>query len=216
VLETPEFTKQARQEVARVPMLEVLRDYPGTVLLGWGARLIDGIIFTVYAILPLSYLTTVTDIPRTTVLVGITLAAFVLIFTIPYSSKLADRIGRRRVYITFSLICGFGTIPALWLMQYSGNPILACGAIVLLLGVLYAPVYGPQAAIFCDLFDTRVRYTGVSLVYQIGAIFSVSLTPLVATALLHANDNQPWLIAAYVAAAGIISAICVAAMKRVP
>jgi MFS family permease len=216
VLETPEFTKQARQEVARVPMLEVLRDYPGTVLLGWGARLIDGIIFTVYAILPLSYLTTVTDIPRTTVLVGITLAAFVLIFTIPYSSKLADRIGRRRVYITFSLICGFGTIPALWLMQYSGNPILACGAIVLLLGVLYAPVYGPQAAIFCDLFDTRVRYTGVSLVYQIGAIFSVSLTPLVATALLHANNNQPWLIATYVAAAGIISAICVAAMKRVP
>jgi MFS family permease len=216
VLETPEFTKQARQEVARVPMLEVLRDYPGTVILGWGARLIDGIIFTVYAILPLSYLTTVTGIPRTTVLVGITLAAFVLIFTIPYSSKLADRIGRRRVYITFSLICGFGTIPALWLMQYSGNPILACGAIVLLLGVLYAPVYGPQAAIFCDLFDTRVRYTGVSLVYQIGAIFSVSLTPLVATALLHANDNQPWLIAAYVAAAGIISAICVAAMKRVP
>jgi len=217
VLETPEFAKaQSRQEVARVPMLEVLRDYPGTVLLGWGARLIDGIIFTVYAIFPLFYLTTVAKIPRTTVLVGITLAAFVLIFTIPYSSKVADRIGRKRVYITFSLICGFGTIPALWLMQYSGSAFLACAAIVLLLGVLYAPVYGPQAAIFCDLFDTRVRYTGVSLIYQIGAIFSVSLTPLVATALLHANNNQPWFIAAYVAAAGVISAICVALMKRVP
>ena len=33
---------------------------------------------------------------------------------------------------------------------------------------------GPQAAMFCDLFDTRVRYTGVSLIYQIGAIFSQS------------------------------------------
>ena len=69
---------------------------------------------------------------------------------------------------------------------------------------------------FCDLFDTRVRYTGVSLIYQIGAILSVSLTPLVATALLQANNNQPWLIAAYVSAAGVISAICAAAMKRVP
>src|SRR6185312_1726321 len=216
VLETPEFARQERREIARVPMWEVLRDYPGTIVLGWGARLIDGIIFTIYAIFPLSYLTTIAKIPRTTVLAGITLAAFVLIFTIPYSSRLADRIGRKKIYITFSLICGFGTIPALWLMQYSGSAILACAAIVLMLGVLYAPVYGPQAAIFCDLFDTRVRYTGVSLVYQIGAIFSVSLTPLAATALLHANGNQPWYIAAYVAAAGVISAICVAAMKRVP
>jgi MFS family permease len=216
VLETPEFAKQVRKEVARVPIGEVLRDYPGSVLLGWGARLIDGIIFTIYAIFPLSYLTTVVKIPRTTVLIGITLAAFALIFTIPYSAKLADRVGRKKLYIIFSLICGFATIPALWVMQYSGSAVLACGAIVLLLGVLYAPVYGPQAAIFCDLFDTRVRYTGVSLVYQIGAIFSVSLTPLVATALLAANNNQPWYVAAYVAAAGVISAICVAAMKRVP
>lgn len=216
VLETPEFVKQARREIPRVPIWEALRDYPGTIVLGWGARLIDGIIFTVYAILPLSYLTTVAHIPRTTILAGITLAAFVLIFTIPYSSRLADRMGRKRTYIVFSLICGFGTIPALWLMQYSGSVLLACAAIVALLGVLYAPVYGPQAAIFCDLFDTRVRYTGVSLVYQIGAIFSVSLTPLVGTALLHINGNQPWLLAVYVAGAGVVSALCVALMRRVP
>jgi MFS family permease len=217
VLETPEFSQaQARKEVARVPMWEVLRDYPGTIVLGWGARLIDGIVFTVYAIFPLSYLTTVAKIPRTTVLGAITLAAFVLIFTIPYSARLADRIGRKKLYIGFALVNGFVTFPALWLMQYSGSAAIASACIVVVLGILWAPVYGPQAAIFCDLFDTRVRYTGVSLVYQIGAIFSVSLTPLVATALLQANGNQPWLIASYVAAAGVISAICVALMKRVP
>ena len=216
VMETPEFAQQARKEVARVPMWEVLRDYPGTVLLGWGARLIDGIAFTVYAIFPLSYLTTVAKIPRTTVLAAITAAAFVLIFTIPYSSKLADRSSRKRVYIIWSLINGFAAFPAFWLMQYSGSGLIASIAIVIALGVLWAPVYGPQAAMFCDLFDTRVRYTGVSLVYQIGAIFSVSLTPLAATALLHANGDQPWLVAAYVAAAGVISAICASLMRRVP
>jgi MFS transporter, MHS family, shikimate and dehydroshikimate transport protein len=217
VLESPEFAKaQAHNEVARVPMWEVLRDYPGTVILGWGARLIDGIVFTIYAIFPLSYLTTVAKIPRTTVLAAITVAAFVLIFTIPYSSKLADRTSRKKMYIIFSLINGFVTFPALWLMQYSGNALIASACIVIVLGILWAPVYGPQAAMFCDLFDTRVRYTGVSLIYQIGAIFSVSLTPLAATALLQANGNQPWLIATYVSVAGIISAICVALMRRVP
>jgi MFS family permease len=216
VLETPEFTKQARKEIARVPMWEVLRDYLGPVVLGWGARLIDGIVFTIYAIFPLSYLTTVAKIPRTTVLAAITAAAFILIFTIPYASRLADRMGRKKMYVVFSLINGFVTFPALWLMQYSGSDLIASACIVVVLGVIWAFVYGPQAAMFCDLFDTRVRYTGVSLVYQIGAIFSVSLTPLAATALLQANNNQPWLIATYVSAAGVISASCAALMKRVP
>jgi MHS family shikimate/dehydroshikimate transporter-like MFS transporter len=216
VLETPEFTKQARKEIARAPVWEVLRDYGGPVVLGWGARLIDGIVFTVYAIFPLSYLTTVAKIPRTTVLAAITAAAFILIFTIPYASRLADRIGRKKMYVMFSLINGFVTFPALWLMQYSGSDLIASACIVAVLGVIWAFVYGPQAAMFCDLFDTRVRYTGVSLVYQIGAIFSVSLTPLAATALLQANNNQPWFIATYVSAAGVISAICAALMKRVP
>jgi MFS family permease len=216
VLETPEFASQTRTELARVPVWEVLRDFFGNVVLGWGARLIDGIVFTIYAIFPLSYLTTVAKIPRTTVLAAITAAAFVLIFTIPYASRLADRVGRKKIYVVFSLINGFVTFPALWLMQYSGSALIASTCIVVVLGIIWAFVYGPQAAIFCDLFDTRVRYTGVSLVYQIGAILSVSLTPLVATALLQANNNQPWLIAAYVSAAGVISAICAALMKRVP
>jgi MFS family permease len=216
VLETPEFTRaQARNEVARVPVLEVLRDYPGSILLGMGARLIDGIVFTIYAIFTLSYLVNIVKIPRTTVLAAITVAAFVLIFTIPYASRLADRMGRKKLYVIFSLVNGFVTFPAFWLMQ-SGDPLIASACIVIVFGVLWAPVYGPQAAMFCDLFDTRVRYTGVSLVYQIGAILPVSLTPLAATALLQANGNQPWFIATYVAAAGIISAMCAAAMKRVP
>jgi MFS transporter, MHS family, shikimate and dehydroshikimate transport protein len=153
---------------------------------------------------------------RTTVLAAITAAAFVLIFTIPYASRLADRVGRKKIYVIFSLINGFVTFPALWLMQYSGSALIASACIVIVLGVIWASVYGPQAAMFCDLFDTRVRYTGVSLVYQIGAILSVSLTPLVATALLQANHNQPWLIATYVSAAGVIRAICAALTKRVP
>src|SRR5262249_9986103 len=86
VLETPEFTKQARKEIARVPMWEVLRDYFGPVVLGWGARLIDGIVFTIYAIFPLSYLTTVAKIPRTTVLAAITAAATASLLAAPSRS----------------------------------------------------------------------------------------------------------------------------------
>ena len=85
---------------------------------------------------------------------------------------------------------------------------------MLALGVLYAPVYGPEAALFCELFDTRVRYSGISVVYQVSGIVSSSITPLIATTLLHANDNQPWYIASYILVIGIISAISTYFMRR--
>lgn len=88
-------------------MWDVLRGYPGNVLLGGGARLIEGMVFTIYAIFPLTYLANVSRIPRSTVLAAITLAAFVLILTIPLASRVADRTSRRTLFVIFSLLNGF-------------------------------------------------------------------------------------------------------------
>ncbi len=81
----------------------------------------------------------------------------------------------------------------------------------MLAGILLASIYGRDnlwtAIIVCHLDSqqvTRLQYSGISIVYQIGALFSVSLTPIVCAALLHANDGKPWFIAAYVIAAGVI------------
>lgn len=217
VLETPEFARaQARNEVVRTPMWVVMRNYRRNVLLGGCARLIEGMAFTIYAILPLTYLTNVTNMSRTTVLAAITVAAFALIFTIPFASHLADRTSRRKLFVVSSLLNGFAAFPALWLMQYSGSALIASACIIIALGILWAPVYGPQAAIFCDLFDTPVRYSGVSLVYGLGSILSVPLTPLIVTSILAAGDTRPWLVGSYMCAAGVISALCVGAMERVP
>jgi len=59
-----------------------------------------------------------------------------------------------------------------------------------------------------SLLDPRVRYTGISFVYQFSGIFASGITPIVATALLAQGGGQPWLICAYVLFAGVVSAIC--------
>jgi hypothetical protein len=102
----------------------------------------------------------------------------------------------------------------MWAMHYSGSALVAGLAIVLALGVIYAPVYGPEAALFCELFDTRVRYTGISVVYQVSGIVSSSITPLIATTLLKANDGHPWYIAGYIFIVGMISAASTYFMRR--
>jgi MHS family shikimate/dehydroshikimate transporter-like MFS transporter len=170
-------------------------------------------VFNIYAVFAIAYLVGSLHYDKTGVLVSISAAAFVLIFTIPIAGKLSDRIGRRTVFGWGSLICGIAAFPMFWMMQ-AGGLALAGAAIVLALGVLYAPVYGPEAALFCELFDTRVRYSGISVVYQVSGIFSSSITPLIATSLLHSGDNQPWLIATYIFVIGIISAVSTYFMRR--
>jgi len=214
ILETPEFARiKNAQAIAKVPVGDVFRDYKKNVLLGWGARWIDGVVFNIYAVFMIAYLVGSLKYDKTGVLVAISTAAFILIFTIPVAANWSDRFGRRTVYGWGALICGVAAFPMFWLMQ-SGALMLAGGAIVLALGVLYAPVYGPEAALFCELFDTRVRYSGISVVYQVSGIVSSSITPLIATSLLHANDNQPWYIASYMLVIGLISAISTYFMRR--
>ena len=82
------------------------------------------------------------------------------------------------------------------------------------IGLLWAPVYGPEAALFCELFDTRVRYTGVSLVYQIGAIVFLAPLPILAALLVHMDGDQPWTLALYVLVACCVSALSASLMRR--
>ena len=88
----------------------------------------------------------------------------------------------------------------------SGSAIAVAAAIVCGVNVVHDAMYGPQAAWFAELFDTRVRYSGSSLGYQIGAVLSGGFAPLIAAALLAAGGGRPWLIVAYFAVLAAITA----------
>lgn len=98
----------------------------------------------------------------------------------------------------------------------SGHPVIVFAALILPFSILYAICYGPEAALFCDLFDTRVRYTGISFVYQFSGIFASGLTPIIATYLIAADGNQPWYLCSYVVAAAAISAASATAIGLLP
>ena len=214
LFETPEFTRiKDSYHVAKLPIGELTRKYWWNVVLGWFARMGEGGVFTVYALYMLAYLTAIVHLPRTLVLSSVTASALVLIFTVPLASAWSDRAGRRMVFGVATLVNGIASFPLLW-MLHSGSPGLAAAAIIIAIGVLWAPVYGPEAALFCELFDTPVRYTGVSIVYQFGSIIFLAPVPILATLLVKWNDNQPWYLATYMLVACIISAIATALMRR--
>ena len=209
VLETPEFVKvRDSGQRAKVPFLDLIRQYPRNVLLGMGARYIDGVFFNVLGVFVIGYLANTLKIPRQTALLGVTLAALVMIFTIPYFGALSDRIGRRKTYAIGSIVTALSSFAAFYFMTPGVDKLTLWLAIIIPFGILYASIYAPEAALFCELFDARVRYTGISFVYQFSGIFASGITPIIATALLAYGGGTPWWICAYVVFAGLISMVC--------
>lgn len=208
VMESPEFAKvKEAGEQVELPIKEVITKYRGNVLAGMGARYIDGVFFNIFGVFSITYLTQTLHVAKTTALTGVFGAALVMIVTIPFFGYLSDKIGRTRIYFWGSLVTGLSAFAGFWVMSKSGgNPALIWLAIIIPFGICYASVYGPEAALFSELFDAKVRYSGISFVYQFSGIFASGITPLVATYLLKTGGGQPWHIASYAMFAGLISA----------
>jgi metabolite-proton symporter len=214
IMETPAFTRiQETKKVAHVPFFELIRTHGKNTLLGLGARYIEGVTFNIFGVFVVGYLAGTLGLPRQTALAGVMIASAIMIVMLPIYGNLSDRIGRRRMFAVAGVLIGFLSFPSFWLMQ-TNEPLLVWLAIAIPFAIVYPAVYGPQAALFSELFDTRVRYTGVSFVYQFSGIYASGLTPIIATALLPAGGNKPWLICLYVLIVSIISAASVIAMTE--
>ena len=174
VADTPEFVALKRQRRdTKLPVVELLANYRRAILLGMGARYIDGVFFNVFAVFSIGYMTRNLSISRGDALLGVMSAAVVMCVFIPVFGGLSDRLGRARVYRWGATLCGLSVLPAFWLLQTQSTHLLAVWlALVIPFGIFYAMAYGPEAALFAELFDANVRYTGISFVYQVSGIFA--------------------------------------------
>jgi MFS transporter, MHS family, shikimate and dehydroshikimate transport protein len=204
LLETPAFTRlRAETEPSATPLLEVIRAQPREILVGMGMRFAQNVLFYIFTVFVLSYGEKTLGYTKGTMLLGLAIAATVGLFSIPFFGALSDRFGRRPVYLTGAVLSLLYAFPFFWLLER--GPGFVGLAIVLGLNVGQDMMYGPQAAYFSELFATRVRYSGASLVYQLTSVFSGGLAPFIATLLLRWRG--PYAVAAYMAGSCLLSVI---------
>jgi MFS family permease len=210
--ETPVFE---RTEVAKLPVAILFRDHWADVLRVVVAATIASVstIFTVYA---LSYAVTTIGLARTPMLwVGV-LANIVALAAIPLLAGLADRVGRKPVFITGCLLCGVLIFPYLWSISIGSYALLFVLGIVLF-GVAYSGVNGVWPALYGEMFGARVRLSGMAIGTQIG--FAVAgFAPSVVAAIGSARED--WLgVAIFTAAVCVVAAAAAATARetyRVP
>jgi MHS family shikimate/dehydroshikimate transporter-like MFS transporter len=125
---------------------------------------------------------------RSAMLTAVLISSFAQIFMLPAWSALSDRVGRRPVYLAGAVLLGLWSFPLFWLVD-TRNIVLI--TVALLLGQLFlSMMYGPQAALFSEMFSRRVRYSGASIGYQLAAVFAGGLAPIIMVWLLDTTGTS--------------------------
>ncbi|GGL14003.1 MFS transporter [Nocardia jinanensis] len=207
VTESPAFADNVDSgNVAKMPIVEVVRVYPRQVVLLVLAHMGPNTFFYTFATFVLSYATTTLGFDRQTVLIAVAVGAAVEVIAMPYFAILSDRVGRRPVYIAGLMALGITAAP-FFLVLDQENGVLLTVALAIAFGLAHGSVYGTQPSFFAELFPARVRYSGLSLGVQVaGALFGGPL-PIIATALVAAGDDRPWIFVGYMMATAAISAV---------
>ena len=204
--------RSARPAVRRSPIIDACRRHPRQIVLAAGTFIASNLIFYIMITFVLAYEGAAgLGLSRTAMLMAVLISMGVMLPSVFLFGALSDRFGRRRVYMTGALLTGLWAF-ALFPLIDTGS--FAWTAFALCVGHLFgAMMYGPQAALFAELFDTNVRYSGASLGYQSGAIFGGALAPIIATS-LFARFHDSVGISVYIAVACAVSSLAVAMMKE--
>ncbi len=212
ISETPAFQRVLTEEKpASIPVVEAVRDHTANLVFGIGAKIAESGLFNIYAVFVITYCVTKLGLPKQTILNGVLVGCALECLTLPLFGALSDRIGRKPVYVGGMIFQALLAIPFFMLIN-TGNTGLIWLAIALGLAIGHGSVYGAQGAYFSELFPARVRYSGLSLVQQIGPILGGGLSPLIATLLL-AEYGGSAMVALYMVAMAVLSALCVIGLK---
>ena len=184
-------------------------------MLGLLSRWGEGAAFNTWGVFAISYATGTLQLARVPVLIAVTVAALLMAVLLPVSGLLADRFGPRPVYASGIAAYGLAVFPVFALFNTQSITAYALG-MLLVFGVIHAWFYGAQGTLYASLYPARIRYTGLSTVYQLSGVYASGLTPLILTALIAAANRSPWLACTYLVATAVISVVATLLLRPRP
>ena len=213
LMDSPAFRHLKEQgEVAKAPLRDLMKTRKSTILLAMGTKWAEGVGFNTWAVFVVTYITMQTDISEDSALLAVTIAAAVAVIFIPVWGLVSDLFGRLRIYAAGSIALGLAAFPAFALFNTASEVILTL-VLVVVFGIAYPLMFAPQGAMYAELFEAKIRYSGISVVFQFASIVSSGLTPLILTALLYAGGEEPWLICLYIAVVATITTLCLYGLR---
>lgn len=207
--ETPAFEAIRKiRQISKTPVLEALSQFRWETALAVGLKVTEVAWVGVLTVFAVSYLTKQLGMNQAFVLEAITLATFVELFAMPLAGWLSDRVGRKIIYIAGTLFSIVFAFPLFWLLE-TRDPTIVLLTIVVGVSCAQGIIFALHASFMPELFGTKVRYSGISLGFQVGAAIGGGLTPLVAAATVGWSGGATWPVSLMLTILGIITLVAV-------
>jgi MFS family permease len=210
---TPPDKRAALPKTRYPSILEAFRLHPRMLLLAAGAYVSTNLSFYILITYVVSYGSSVAGLhlPRGTLLAAVLVANVMVIPILFLAGSLSDRYGRRRLFMAGVALMGIWSFILFPLIETRSFVWITTA--VLIGSCCNSITYGPMAAMFAELFSTRVRCSAVSLAYQLGAIVGGGLAPIIATA-LYAKFHSNFGVSVYVSSACVLSLWCASMLRE--
>ena len=213
VPESPEFANvKERGQTLKSPVKDVLRNNWRQILFAAAAVTIGSGGFFFTNTFMITYVTQYQGISKATILDCLFLVTILQFISQPCSALLAERFGEGRFLKWVAALCMLVPYPMFLLVQ-TGNLFYMTAGIamaVLLLAALYSAIAGYMA----EAFNPQVRYSGISIAYQLGSGLTGGLTPLIGTYLAGQFAGQWWPLAIFFSVLALLSLIGVVGLAQ--
>jgi MFS family permease len=212
VEESAVFTELRQdQKLSKAPMKELLSGHGKHVIKGalvfignnsLGYMLTGGFV--------LGYATRTLKLPQTSVMTWVIAAAAIWLASTWVGAVWSDRVGRIRVYAVGYVLAILWVFPMFLLVQQ--GTLVAIAIALVGVAIPQGLTYGPQSALFAEMFPARIRLSGASLAYAIGAILGGAFSPTIAEYLSQSTGTVVS-VAFYLAVMSAISLATVLTIK---
>ncbi|NYI76904.1 MFS transporter [Nocardioides panzhihuensis] len=208
--ETPEFEEaKANNEVAKLPLAVLLRDHWVDVLRVICCAFIAAV-STVFGNLAIAYGVEIGMVDSITLWLVVA-ANVVALFTQPLFGRLADRVGRKPVFI-YGAVASAVMMPFYLLSMSQSNELLVFALAIITFSFGYAAANAVWPSFYGEMFSTPVRFSGVAIGTQIGFMLA-GFTPSIVTALGGVKEGG-WVVTAGYTAVVCLVAIVAASTAR--
>jgi MHS family shikimate/dehydroshikimate transporter-like MFS transporter len=205
--ETAAFVQiKAKNEVARLPLVEIFTHHRRSFFIAVGLKISEIAWASIGGVFVMSYATTALKLSRTLVLNGAFASSFVALLAIPLFGWMSDRFGRKTMFYSSCLFSVLFAFPIFWMLD-TRDPTTVVLAIVIAITFGQMVMFGVGAPWYSELFTARLRYSGASLGFQVGAAISGGLTPMIAASLMVWSGGATWPVSLFLIFCAMVTAI---------